>query len=235
MLGGDVPSYNVPGVAADLKFTPEALAGIYLGKITKWNDPADCRTGVKLPAQDIVVVHRSDGAAQPISGLITCRKSAQSGKLKLVPEHSVNGPSDLGGKGNEGVAGLVKQTPNAIGYVELIYAIQNQLPYGTVRNTAGEFVKATLQSVSSAAASAMMPNDFRVSITNPPGKGAYPIASFTWLLVPAQINDAKKREAIKGFLYWMLAEGQQYCEPLFYAKLPTEVIAKEEPAIALIL
>jgi phosphate transport system substrate-binding protein len=236
VLGGDVPSYNIPGVATDLKFTPEALAGIYLGKITKWNDPAltGPNPGVKLPAQDIVVVHRSDGSGTTYIWTDYLSKVSSEWKAKVGTGTSVKWPVGLGGKGNEGVAGLVKQTPNAIGYVELIYATQNQLPYGTVRNAAGEFVKATLQSVSTAAGSAMMPNDFRVSITNPPGKGAYPIASFTWLLVPAQINDAKKREAIKGFLYWMLAEGQQYCEPLFYAKLPNEVIAKEKSAVALI-
>jgi phosphate transport system substrate-binding protein len=236
VLGGDVPSYNISGVATDLKFTPEALVGIYLGKITKWNDPAiaGANPGVKLPAQDIVVVHRSDGSGTTYIWTDYLSKVSPEWKSKVGTGTSVKWPVGLGGKGNEGVAGLVKQTPNAIGYVELIYAVQNQLPYGLVKNAAGEFIKATLQSVSAAAASASMPDDFRVSITNPTGKGAYPIASFTWLLVPAQIADAKKREAIKGFLYWMMAEGQQYCEPLAYAKLPKEVVAKEKPAVALI-
>jgi phosphate transport system substrate-binding protein len=148
----------------------------------------------------------------------------------------VNWPVGLGGKGNEGVAGLIKQTPYSLGYVELIYAIQNNLPYGLVKTASGEFVKASLAGVSAAAAGAAksMPNDFRVSITNAAGKGAYPISSFTWLLIPAQIQDAAKKAAIKDFLGWMLTSGQQYCEPLAYAKLPQEIVAKEQKAVALI-
>jgi phosphate transport system substrate-binding protein len=240
VLGGAVPSYNVPGVAAELKFTPEALAGIFLGKVAKWNDPAIAspNPGVKLPAEDIVVVHRSDGSGTTYIWTDYLSKVSDEWRTKVGKDTSVNWPvaSALGGKGNEGVAGLVKQTPYSIGYVELIYAIQNNLPYGSVKNAAGEFVKASLAGVSAAAAGAAtsMPDDFRVSITNASGKAAYPISSFTWLLIPAQIPDAAKKTAIKDFLGWMLASGQQFCEPLAYAKLPKEVVAKEQKAIAMI-
>ncbi len=238
VLGADVPTYNVPGVTAELKFTPEALAGIFLGKITKWNDPAiaGANPGVKLPADDIIVVHRSDGSGTTYIWTDYLSKVSDEWKTKVGKNTSVNWPVGLGGKGNEGVAGLVKTTPDALGYVELIYAIQNNMSYGTVKNVSGAFVKANLMSVSAAAAGAAtsMPDDFRVSITNAPGKDAYPIASFTWLLIPSQIQDATKRDAIKGFLNWMMADGQQYCEALAYAKLPKEVVAKEQKAVALI-
>jgi len=238
VLGADVPSYNIPGISAELKFTPEAIAGIFLGKITKWNDPAITgpNPGVKLPAEDIVVVHRSDGSGTTYIWTDYLSKVSDEWKTKVGTNTSVNWPVGLGGKGNEGVAGLLKQTPNSMGYIELIYAIQNKIPYGSVKNLAGDFVKPSLVSVSAAAASAAksMPDDFRVSITNAPGKGTYPISSFTWLLIPAQIQDAAKKAAIKDFLGWMLTSGQQLCEPLAYAKLPNEVVAKEEKAIAMI-
>jgi phosphate transport system substrate-binding protein len=238
VLGAAVPSYNIPGVSGELKFTPEALAGIFLGKVTKWNDPAIAgqNPGVKLPAEDIVVIHRSDGSGTTYIWSDYLSKVSDDWKSKVGTNTSVNWPVGLGGKGNEGVAGLLKQTPDSIGYVELIYAIQNNLPYGLVKDAAGDFVKASLASVSAAAAGAAksMPDDFRVSITNSPGKGAYPISSFTWLLIPAQIQDAAKKNVIKDFLHWMLTAGQQDCEPLAYAKLPKEVVAKEEKAIAMI-
>ena len=238
VLGADVPSYNIPGVAAELKFTPEALAGIFLGKVTKWNDPAiaSANPGVKLPAEDIVVVHRSDGSGTTYIWTDYLSKVSDEWSSKIGKNTSVNWPVGLGGKGNEGVAGLIKQTPDSIGYVELIYAVQNNIPYGSVRNAAGEFVKPSLAGVSAAAAGAAtsMPDDFRVSITNAPGKAAYPISSFTWLLIPAQIQDSAKKMAIKDFLTWMLTSGQQFCEPLAYAKLPKEVVAKEQKAIAMI-
>jgi phosphate transport system substrate-binding protein len=238
VLGADVPSYNIPGVTAELKFTPEALAGIFLGKVTKWNDPAiaGANAGVKLPAEDIVVVHRSDGSGTTYIWTDYLSKISDEWRTKVGKDTSVNWPVGLGGKGNEGVAGLVKQTPNSIGYVELIYAVQNNIPYGSVKNAAGEFVKPSLAGVSAAAAGAAtsMPDDFRVSITNAPGKTAYPISSFTWLLIPAQIQDSAKKTAIKDFLGWMLTSGQQFCEPLAYAKLPKEVVAKEQKAIAMI-
>jgi phosphate transport system substrate-binding protein len=238
VLGAAVPSYNIPGLTAELKFTPEALAGIYIGKVTKWNDPAIAgpNPGVKLPADDIVVIHRSDGSGTTYIWTDYLSKVSSEWQGKVGKNTSVNWPVGLGGKGNEGVAGLIKQTPNSIGYVELIYAVQNSIPYGSVKNEAGQFVKASLAGVSAAAAGAAksMPDDFRVSITNPPGKEAYPISSFTWLLIPAQIQDAAKKAAIKDFLGWMLTSGQQFCEPLAYAKLPKEVVAKEQKAIALI-
>jgi phosphate transport system substrate-binding protein len=238
VLGAAVPSYNIPGVTGELKFTPEAIAGIFLGKVTKWNDPAiaGANPGVKLPGDDIVVIHRSDGSGTTYIWTDYLSKVSSEWQSKVGKNTSVNWPVGLGGKGNEGVAGLLKQTPDSIGYVELIYAIQNSLPYGTVKNSSGEFIKASLAGVSAAAAGAAksMPEDFRVSITNPPGKEAYPISSFTWLLIPAQIQDAAKKTAIKDFLTWMLTSGQQFCEPLAYAKLPKEVVAKEQKAIALI-
>jgi len=235
VLGAAVPTYNVPGVDATLNFTPEALAGIYLGKVTKWNDPAiaGANKGVKLPADDIVVVHRSDGSGTSYIWTDYLSKVSDEWKSKVGKNTSVNWPVGLGGKGNEGVTGLVKQTPNAIGYVELIYAAQNKIPYGTVKNSSGAFVKADLAGVSAAAAAAAkeMPDDFRVSITNAPGKGAYPISSFTWLLIPEKFTDATKRDAMKGFLKWALTDGQGLVEDLSYAKLPKAVVDKELKAI----
>src|SRR3984885_11072241 len=236
VLGADVPSYKIPGVTAELNFSPEALAGIFLGKITKWNDPAitSANPGVKLPADDIVVVHRSDGSGTTYIWTDYLSKASSDWKAKVGTNTSVNWPVGLGGKGNGGVAGLVKQTPDSMGYVELIYAIRNNMPYGDVKNSSGAFIKASLASVSAAAAGAPIPDDFRVSITDAPGKDAYPISSFTWLLIPASIPDAAKRDAIKGFLTWMLNTGQQDCEPLAYAKLPKEVVTREQKAIAMI-
>jgi phosphate transport system substrate-binding protein len=236
VLGADVLSYNIPGVNAELNFTPEALAGIFLGRITKWNDPAiaSVNKGVSLPGNDIVVVHRSDGSGTTYIWVDYLSKISADWKNKVGKGTSVNWPVGLGGKGNEGVAGLVKETPNSIGYVELIYAIQNKMPYGKVKNSSGVFVKADLAGVTAAAAGASkdMPDDFRVSITNAPGKTAYPISSFTWLLVPAKISDTAKRDALKGFLKWMITDGQNYAEALSYAKLPKEVVAKEMKAIS---
>jgi phosphate transport system substrate-binding protein len=236
VLGAAVPTYNIAGVTETLNFTPEALAGIYLGKITKWNDPAiaGVNKGVNLPARDIVVVHRADGSGTTYIWTDYLSKVAEEWKNRVGKGTSVNWPVGLGGKGNEGVMGVVKQTPNSIGYVELIYAIQNHTPYGTVRNSSNVFVKADLASVSAAAAGAAknMPADFRVSITNAPGKTAYPISSFTWLLIPSRIPDAGKRDALKGFLKWALTDGQTQAEPLAYARLPKEVVAKELKAIS---
>lgn len=235
VLGADVPTYNIPGVNSALNFTPEALAGIYLGKIAKWNDPAiaGANKGVNLPSADIVVVHRSDGSGTTYIWTDYLSKVSDEWKAKVGKGTSVNWPVGLGGKGNEGVTGLVKQTPNSIGYVELIYAVQNNIPYGTVKNSSGAFVKADLASVTAAAAGTAkeMPDDFRVSITNAPGKTAYPISSFTWLLIPEKIQDATKRDAIKGFLKWMVSDGQDSVEALSYAKLPKEVAEKEKKAI----
>jgi len=236
VLGADVPTYNIPGVTAALNFTPEALAGIFLGKITKWNDPAivTANKGVNLPSSEIVVVHRSEGSGTTYIWTDYLSKVSEEWKTKVGKGASVNWPVGLGGKGNEGVTGQIKNAPHSIGYVELIYAVSNNIPYGNVKNSSGVFVKADLASVSAAAAAAAktMPDDFRVSITDPPGKAAYPIASFTWLLIPEKISDSAKRDAIKGFVSWMLTDGQSYVEQLSYAKLPKEVIAKEEKALA---
>lgn len=238
VLGADVPSYNVPGVTADLNFTQKVLAGIYLGQITKWNDPeiAKANPGVTLPDADIVVVHRADGSGTTYIWTDFLAKVSEEWKKKVGKGTSVNWPVGIGQKGNEGVSGQVKQTPNSIGYIELIYAIQNSIPYGRVQNATGKFLKADLAGVTAAAAGAAnnMPDDFRVSITNAPGAEAYPISSFTWLLIPDKIPDPAKREAIKGFLKWMATEGQNYNEGLSYARLPNPVEAKELKAISLI-
>jgi len=236
VLGADIPTYNIPGVTAELNFTPDAIAGIFLGKITKWNDPAiaGSNKGVNLPANDIVVVHRSDGSGTTYIWTDYLSKVSEDWKNKVGKGASINWPVGLGGKGNEGVAGLIKQTPNSFGYIELIYAIQNNMPYGRVKNSSGAFIKADLAGVTAAAAGAAkdMPDDFRVSITNAPGKAAYPISSFTWLLIPEKFSDAGKRDAIKGFVSWMLTDGQNSAEALSYAKLPKEVVAKEKQALA---
>jgi phosphate transport system substrate-binding protein len=235
VLGAAVPTYNLPGVSATLNFTPEALSGIFLGKVTKWNDPAiaSANKGVNLPGNDIVVVHRSDGSGTTYIWTDYLSKISDDWKNKVGKGTSISWPVGLGGKGNEGVTGLIKQTPNSVGYVELIYAAQNNIPFGAVKNPAGSFIKADLASVSAAAAAAAktMPDDFRVSITNAPGKTAYPISSFTWLLIPAKFSDASKRDAIKNFLKWSLADGQNYAEALSYAKLPKEVVTKETKAL----
>ncbi len=234
VLGAVVPVYNIRGVTAALRFTPEALAGIFLGTITKWNDPmiASANPGVSLPATPVVVVRRSDGSGTTFVWTDYLSKVSAAWKAKVGTNTAVNWPVGLGGKGNEGVSGLVKQTDGAIGYVELVYALQSKIAYGSVRNSAGEFVSATLASVSAAAASAKMPADFRVSITNAPGKAAYPVASFTWLLVPTKIADAGKRRAITDFLKWMLTDGQKMADALGYAPLPKAVVDMELKAIA---
>ena len=238
VLGADVPSYNIAGVSGELNFTQKALAGIFLGTITKWNDPelTKANPGVNLPSADIVVVHRSDGSGTTYIWTDFLSKVSDEWKNKVGKGTSVNWPVGLGGKGNEGVSGLVKQTPNAIGYIELVYAAQNGIAFGKVQNAAGKFIKADLAGVTAAAAVAAknMPDDFRVSITNAPGATSYPIASFTWLLIPAHIEDAAKRDAIQGFLKWMLTEGQKYNEGLTYSQLPKTVVEKELKAISLI-
>jgi phosphate transport system substrate-binding protein len=235
VLGAVVPTYNIPGVTGALNFTPEALSGIYLGRISKWNDPAiaGANKDISLPASDIVVIHRSDGSGTTYIWTDYLSKVNPDWKDKVGKGGSVNWPVGLGGKGNEGVTGLIKQTPNSIGYVELIYAAQNKVPYGSVKNSSGAFVKADLASVTEAAAAAVktMPEDFRVSITNAPGKNAYPIASFTWLLIPEKFKDTAKRDAMKNFLKWAITDGQSAVENLSYAKLPKEVVEKELKAI----
>lgn len=235
VLGGVVPVYEIPGVKAELRFTGAILAEIYLGKITKWNDAAIrlANPGVSLPATDITVVHRSDGSGTSYIFCDYLAKVSPEWKKSVGVATSVNWPVGVGGKGNEGVAGLVKQTPGAIGYVELIYALQNKIPYGSVQNLAGEFLRASTETVSDAAAAAArnMPKDFRVSITNAPGKSVYPISSFTWLLVQVNPKDRGRSRIFSDFIRWALTDGQRYCEGLGYAPLPKEVVALELEAL----
>ncbi len=234
VLGAVVPTYNLPGIKGALHFTPEALAGIFLGTIRHWNDPelAKANAGVLLPKAEIIVVRRSDGSGTTFVWTDYLSKANEAWRNRVGAATAVRWPVGLGAKGNEGVAGLVRQTPHAIGYVELVYAMQNKMSYGRVRNASGAFIEPNLASVTAAAAAAEIPDDFRVSITNPPGKEAYPIASFTWLLVPAKIQDAQKRAVITAFLRWMLAEGQKMAGPLGYAPLPKPLVARQMQAIA---
>jgi phosphate transport system substrate-binding protein len=233
VLGAAVPAYNVPGVQAELRFTAEALAGIFLGTVTKWNDPAiaSANPGVALPSTNIVVAHRADGSGTTYVWTDYLSKVSPEWDKSVGRGTSVKWPTGVGGKGNEGVAGVIKQTSGCIGYIELIYAVQNHIPYGSVRNASGNFIKADLASVSASAAGVPMPDDFRVSITNSPAPNAYPISSFTWLLIPEKIQDQAKKQAIVDFLHWMLTEGQTMTEALTYAPLPKPVIEKEETAI----
>lgn len=234
VLGAVVPAYNVAGVSGDLKFTPEALAGIFLGKITSWNDKAiaSANPGVKLPGDPIVVIHRSDGSGTTFIFTDYLSKVSSDWQNQVGKNTSVKWPVGLGGKGNEGVAGMIRQMQGAIGYIELIYAVQNKIPYGVVKNAAGEYVKASLDSVTAAAASVKsMPADFRVSITNAPGEKAYPISSFTWLLIPAQSKDAAKGKMIADFLSWMVDDGQKMTADLTYAPLPEVVATKVKAEI----
>ena len=235
VLGAVVPTYNVPGVSQELNFTPDALAGIFLGKITTWNDPAiaQANPGVKLPGDKIIVVHRSDGSGTTFCWTDYLSKVSPEWQSKVGKNTSVDWPTGLGGKGNDGVTGQIKQQKGALGYVELIYAVKNHLPYGKIKNQSGEFVKADLQSVSAAAAaSKSMPADFRVSITDESGKGVYPVSTFTWLLVPSKIPDSGKRNALVGFLKWALSDGQNLVESDDYAKLPSQVASKELQQVA---
>jgi phosphate transport system substrate-binding protein len=234
VLGAVVPAYNVPGVSEELKFTPDVIAGIFLGKITNWNDKAiaAANPGVKFPDQSIIVVHRSDGSGTTYIFTDYVSKVSPEWLSSVGKGTSVKWPVGLGGKGNEGVAGVIRQMQGAIGYVELIYAVQNKIPYGSVKNSAGNFVKASLESVTAAAGSMKsMPADFRVSITNAPGKDAYPISSFTWLLIPAQSKDAAKGKILADFLNWMVDDGQKMTAALTYAPLPGNVAEKVKDAI----
>src|SRR5437868_13563438 len=230
VLGAVVPAYNIPGVSGEVKFTPELLAGIFLGKISNWSDPAIAKANpdLKFPSQEIVVVHRSDGSGTTFIWTDYLSKASPDWKSQVGADTAVKWPTGLGGKGNEGVAGSIRQLPGSIGYVELIYAVQNKITYGSVKNAAGEFEKASREGVTAAAASApKMPADFRGSITNAPGKGVYPISSFTWLSIPSKIADPAKKKAIKDFLAWMLADGQKMTAALEYAPLPKVVVTKE--------
>ena len=233
VMGAVVPAYNVPGVSSELKFTPEALSGIFLGKITTWNDPviAKANPGVNLPNQTIIVIHRSDGSGTTY--IFTDYLSKVSSDWQNGPGKgtSVKWPVGLGGKGNEGVAGMIRQMQGGIGYIELIYAVQNKIDYGSVKNASGTFVKASLDSVTAAASAKSMPADFRVSITNAPGKDAYPISSFTWLLIPEKSKEANKGKILADFLTWMVDDGQKMTAELSYAPLPENVAVKVRGAI----
>ena len=238
VLGAVVPTYNISGVSKDLQFTGEVLAGIYMGSIKKWNDNAikAITPGVNLPDSDIVTVHRSDpsGTSFVFSDFLT--KVSPEWSSKVGANQSPNWPTGSAAKGNEGVAGMVHQTPNSIGYVELIYALQNKMAFGAVKNASGKFVKGSLAGVT-AAADAMVskiPADFRVSITNATGPTVYPISTFTYLLIPSTITDSAKRTAIVGFLQWMLTNGQGTVEKLNYSRLPQSLIAREHQQISLI-
>jgi phosphate transport system substrate-binding protein len=224
VAGADVVSYNLPG-NPKLKFDADTVAGIFLGKINKWNDPklTALNPGTKLPDQEIVVVHRSDGSGTTYIWTDYLSKISPEWKTKVGTNTSVNWPVGIGGKGNEGVAGQIKQTPGALGYVELIYAIQNKMPYADVKNSAGQFVTPTLASITAALATAEIPDDFRFSITNAPGKDAYPIAGATWLLVYQQQKDPAKGKKLVEFLRWALTKGQSMAEKLDYAPLPDTV------------
>jgi len=235
VLGAVVPVYNIPGVSAELKFTGPLLADIYLGKVTKWNDPAITKLngGVQLPASDITVVHRSDGSGTTYIFVDYLSKVSPEWKKRVGVATSVKWPTGVGGKGNEGVSGLVSQTPGSIGYVELIYALQTKISYGSVQNSSGNFVKGSTESVTAAAAAAKdaMPKDFRVSITNPPGQDAYPISSFTWLLLYENPKDKARAKVMVDFVKWALTEGQKFASEIGYAPLPPSVVQLEMEAL----
>jgi len=234
VLGADVPAYNIPGVSGEIKFTPDVLANIFLGKITNWNDPAIAKAnpGLNLPNQSIIIVHRSDGSGTTYIWTDYLSKVSKDWESSVGKGTSVKWPVGLGGKGNEGVAGQIRQLAGSIGYIELIYAVENKITYGSVQNAAGNFVKASLDGVTEAAASVKtMPADFRVSITNAPGKTAYPISSFTWLLIPVQSKDANKGKILSDFLNWMVTDGQKMTAQLSYAPLPANVAEKVKATI----
>jgi len=224
VAGADVVAYNLSGNPA-LKFDADTIAGIFLGQIKKWNDPkiTALNAGVTLPDQEIVVVHRSDGSGTTYIWTDYLSKISPEWKAKVGTNTSVNWPTGIGGKGNEGVAGQIKQTPGAVGYVELIYAVQNKMSYAEIKNAAGEFVKPTLESVTAALATADIPDDFRFSMTNAPGKDAYPIAGATWLLVYQQPKDAAKGKKLVEFLKWSVTDGEKMAKDLQYAPLPESV------------
>ena len=230
VIGGVVPIYNLPNLNRQLNFTPQVLAGIMLGKISNWDSPllSEANRGVKLPTAEIVVVHRSDGSGTTYILSEYLAKTSEEWKTTVGMGTSIRWKVGIGAKGNEGVAGLVKQTPFSFGYVELVYAVQNRITCGRVRNASGRFIKADLASVCAAAASSAgaMPDDFRISITDAPGKDAYPLASYTWLLTPRRIPDPVKKQIIVDFLHWMVLDGQRMAEDLGYAPLPASVASK---------
>jgi phosphate transport system substrate-binding protein len=237
VLGAVVPTYNLPDVAQSVRLTPDVLADIFLGKVTKWNDArlSAINAGVALPDRDIIVVHRSDGSGTTYVWVDYLTKVSPEWARRVGRGTSVNWPVGLGGRGNEGVTATVRQTPGAIGYVELGYALINKMPVGVVRNRTGNWITPSLESVTAAAAGAMAdmgPNtDFRVSITDPPGAQAYPIASFTWLLVRKEYPDAAKARELVRFIWWSLTDGQAKAPALGYAPLPKQMLAWIQPRL----
>ena len=234
VIGAVVPSYNLAGIKGSLKFTPDALAGIFLGKITKWNDPALVKINpdANLSNAGIVVAHRADGSGTTYVWTDYLSKVNDEWAKGVGKGTAVKWPVGLGGKGNEGVAAIIKNTPNSIGYIELIYALRSDMPFGEVRNKSGKFIKADLASASEAAAGVEMPDDFRVSITDSAAPDAYPIASFTWLLIPEKIADPAKKMTLVKLLKWILTDGQGMTSKLSYAPLPKSVATKEIKAIS---
>lgn len=235
VLGAVVPVYNVPGVSGEIRFAPEVIAGIYLGKITKWNDPniEHDNPGVKFPDHSILPVYRSDGSGTTFIFTDFLSKVVPLFEQQVGRGTSVRFPVGIGQKGNEGIAGMVRGTPYTFGYVELVYALQNHMEYGLVRNASGKYVKASTAGVSAAAAAAakMIPADFRVSITNAPGPDSYPITSFTYLLIPTQWPDASKGRAMVDFLHWMLEHGESEATGMSYAPLPAALVERVNQAI----
>ena len=233
VLGAVVPAYNIPGVTQEVKFTPEILAGIFMGKISNWTDAAIAKANpdIKFPNQSITVVHRSDGSGTSYIFTDYLSKVNSDWQGTTGKGTSVKWPVGVGGKGNEGVAGMIRNLPGSVGYIELIYALQNKIDYGSVKNSSGQFIKASLDSTTAAAAGVKMPADFRVSITNPPGKTAYPIASFTWLLVPTNATDKTKGKMVKDMVLWALENGEGMASGLSYAPLPKEVVEKVKAAV----
>ena len=235
VLGAVVPVYNLQGVNTPLKFTGPLLADLFLGKITRWNDAAIAKVnpGVTLPNVAVTIVHRSDGSGTTYIWTDFLQKTSPEWKTRVGNSTSVSWPVGLGGAGNEGVSGLVTQTPGALGYVELIYALQNKIAYGPVQNMDGEFITASVASVTAAAAEAAkaMPADFRVSIANAKGKGVYPISSFTWMLFYENPKNKQMAKTMVEFMKWALGDGQKFAEGLGYAPLPSSVIALELEAL----
>ena len=236
VLGAVVPVYNIPGVSKDLNFTGDEIADIYLGKITKWNDARLVKDnpGANLPDKAILPVYRSDGSGTTYIFTDYLSKISPEWSSKVGKATSVKWPAGIGQKGNEGVAGMVRQTPGSFGYVELIYALQNKMAYGAVKNLAGKFLQGSPDGVTAAAAASAktMPADYRVSITNAPGAASYPISSFTYLLIPLHIADSAKAAAIRGFLEWMLEHGEGEAPSMGYAPLPVQVQAMVKKTIA---
>lgn len=228
IMGAAVAGYNLPGFTGELKLTSQTLADIFLGKVTQWNDPAIAKAnpGAKLPSTKILVAHRADGSGTTYIWTDYLSKVSPEWKSKIGMNTSVEWPTGIGAKGNEGVAGTIQQSPGAIGYIEMIYADQNNIPYASIQNSSGSFVRPSVESVTAAAASAQVPDDFRYSITNPPGKDAYPIAGTVWLLLPVQPKDAERGKALIAFVKWVLGPGQDLAGPLHYSRLPAELVAR---------